>query len=265
MMKRVIYDFGANTGNDIPYYLKKADVVVAVEANPTLCKSIESRFNYELAAGQLHVENCVVTDGTETEVDFYIYKRAHGGSRFPRPKDRDIDNFTKIRLPSSSPKSLIEKYGEPFYIKIDVEHFDQAILRALFANNVYPQFISAEAHSVDVFALLVASGRYNAFKLVDGSSVSRQYNKMPFISKDGVREVYSFPDDAAGPFGEDIHGEWMTANNFFMLLAFEGLGWVDIHASNLSEDKISSIRWKKVRISNYLLKRLKSKLRRVLS
>jgi len=33
-MKRIIYDFGANTGNDIPYYLKKADVVVAVEANP---------------------------------------------------------------------------------------------------------------------------------------------------------------------------------------------------------------------------------------
>jgi len=28
-MKRVIYDFGANTGNDIPYYLKKADVVLS--------------------------------------------------------------------------------------------------------------------------------------------------------------------------------------------------------------------------------------------
>ena len=264
-MKRIIYDFGANTGNDIPYYLKKADVVVAVEANPMLCKSIESRFNHELSAGQLYVENCVLTDGIETEVDFYVNKRAHGGSQFPRPKDRDIDDFSKMRLPSSSPKGLIEKYGEPFYIKIDVENYDHAILRTLFANNIYPQFISAEAHSVDVFALLVASGRYNAFKLVKGARVSQQYNKMPFTSKDGVREVYSFPDDAAGPFGEDIHGEWMTANNFFILLALEGLGWVDIHASHLSEGKISSIRRKKVRIGNYLLKRLQSKLRRVLS
>src|ERR1700733_12071289 len=118
-MKRVIYDFGANTGNDIPYYLKKADVVVAVEANPALCKSIESRFNHELSAGQLYVENCVLTDGIEADVDFYIHKRAHGGSQFPKPNDRDIDDFSKIRLPSLSPKNLIEKYGEPLYIKID--------------------------------------------------------------------------------------------------------------------------------------------------
>jgi hypothetical protein len=116
-----------------------------------------------------------------------------------------------------------------------------------------------------VFALLVASGRYNAFKLVDGSSVSQQYSKMPFTSKDGLHEVYSFPYDAAGPFGEDVHGEWMTANNFFMLLAFEGLGWKDIHASHHSDDKISSTRWKKVGLMNYLLKRFRLKLRRVLS
>jgi hypothetical protein len=111
-MKRVIYDFGANTGNDIPYYLKKADAVVAVEANPTLCKSIESRFNHELSTGQLYVENCVLIDGIETEVDFYINMRAHGGSQFPRPKDRDVVNFIKIRLPSSSPTNLKSK-GDP--------------------------------------------------------------------------------------------------------------------------------------------------------
>jgi FkbM family methyltransferase len=264
-MKRIIYDFGANTGSDIPYYLKKADVVVAVEANPTLCKSIESRFNGDLSAGRLHVENCVLTDGIETEVDFYIDKRAHGGSRFPKPNDRDIDKFDKVKLPSLSPATLIERYGEPFYIKIDVEFYDRAILRALFLNNIYPKFISAEAHSIDIFALLVASGRYDAFKLVEGSNVAQKYNKMPFTSKDGVREVYSFPDDSAGPFGEDIHGEWMSADNFFVLLALEGLGWKDIHATNVSEDKISSTRWKKLHISAYLFKRLQSKLKRAFS
>jgi hypothetical protein len=31
---KIIYDLGANNGDDIPYYLLKADTVVAVEANP---------------------------------------------------------------------------------------------------------------------------------------------------------------------------------------------------------------------------------------
>ncbi len=42
--KKIIYDFGANNGDDIPYYLKKAELVVAVEANPSLCQKIEERF-----------------------------------------------------------------------------------------------------------------------------------------------------------------------------------------------------------------------------
>lgn len=36
MGKRVIYDFGSKNGDDIPYYLEKPDLDVAVEANPIL-------------------------------------------------------------------------------------------------------------------------------------------------------------------------------------------------------------------------------------
>ena len=32
--KEIIYDFGSNNGCNLAYYLKKADKVVAVEANP---------------------------------------------------------------------------------------------------------------------------------------------------------------------------------------------------------------------------------------
>ena len=37
---KIIYDIGANNGDDIGYYLKKADQVIAVEANPDLSKRI---------------------------------------------------------------------------------------------------------------------------------------------------------------------------------------------------------------------------------
>ncbi|MFZ0210318.1 MAG: hypothetical protein WAL59_30150, partial [Roseiarcus sp.] len=133
-MKRIIYDFGAHNGDDSPYSLKKSDVVVAVEANPILCDSLRSKFNTELTAGRLYVENCVVTEGIETDVDFYINKYGTGSSQFPKPKDCDMERFDKIVLPSLSPITIIRKYGEPFYIKIDIEHYDDAILRTLFVN-----------------------------------------------------------------------------------------------------------------------------------
>ena len=37
-MKKIIYDFGASDGKNIPYYLLKSDLIVAVEANPKSSK-----------------------------------------------------------------------------------------------------------------------------------------------------------------------------------------------------------------------------------
>jgi len=45
---KVIYDFGANRGDNIPYYLMKSDRVVAIEANPVLCNIIRERFSDEI-------------------------------------------------------------------------------------------------------------------------------------------------------------------------------------------------------------------------
>ena len=229
--KKIIYDLGANNGDDIPYYLKKGDVVVAVEANPILCKQIRNRFQAQIEQGTLFVESCVLTTGeTSSEVNFYVHKTNDVLSQFPPPLD--AENFEKVRLPSKSVLQLVQRYGEPHYIKIDIEHYDEAILRALFENDIVPPFISAESHSIEVFSLLVALGRYNAFKLVDGRSVSKRYLNHKILVKE-KEEFYSFPYHSAGPFGEDILGEWMTAENFFRLLAFEGLGWKDIHATNV--------------------------------
>ena len=44
---KVIYGLGSNNGDDIPYYLLKAQRVIAVEANPVICEQIQSRFQQE--------------------------------------------------------------------------------------------------------------------------------------------------------------------------------------------------------------------------
>jgi FkbM family methyltransferase len=256
--KKIIYDLGANNGDDIPYYLKKADAVVAIEANPSLCHHMEKRFFSEIEHNRLIVENRVITtDDSENEVFFYIHKHNHVLSQFPKPDETTADAFERVRVQAQSILKLIQKYGDPYYIKIDIEHYDEAILRALFQHDIRPPFISAESHSIEVFSLLVSLGRYNAFKLVDGPSVPQKYKHAP-ITLEGRREWYSFPHHSAGPFGEDIAGDWMTANNFFRLLAYENLGWKDIHATNQVPPNLSAVPRMETYIKRKVIKRLNS-------
>jgi FkbM family methyltransferase len=229
--KKIIYDFGANNGDDIPYYLLKADQVIAVEANPVLANHIRARFAEAIAAGRLVVEACALTvEESGPAVPFYVHKLNHVLSQFPRPEPAQLAEFDEIQVPSSNVVQLIRRHGEPHYIKVDIEHYDQAILRALFDAGVFPPYISAESHSAEVFALLLTVGRYQAFKLVDGRSVPARYREARIMTLSG-EAGYSFPAHSAGPFGQDVAGPWMTANNFFRVLGFVGLGWRDIHAS----------------------------------
>jgi hypothetical protein len=97
-------------------------------------------------------------------------------------------------------------------------------------NDVRPPFISAESHNIDIFCLLVDMGGYKSFNIVDGATVAEKY-KNHLIKVSEKNEIYSFPWHSSGLFGHDIPNEWMTPNNFFRLLAYEGLGWKDIHAT----------------------------------
>ncbi len=57
--ERIIYDFGMNNGDDLPYYLEKGTQVVGVEANRSLCDLVRERYSEEIRSGQLVIENCV--------------------------------------------------------------------------------------------------------------------------------------------------------------------------------------------------------------
>jgi FkbM family methyltransferase len=233
--RKVIYDFGSNNGDDVPYYLKKADVVVAVEADPALAQVIRDRFAEQIAGGSLFVENCVLAEtGSPPVVPFYVHRERPFLSQFPRPGDRAIGDFDELLLPAKTPLQLVQAHGAPFYIKIDVEHYDAVILRELFLNGIRPPYISAESHSIDVFCWLVSMGGYRSFNLVNGPTVQLDYANHAIGTKDS-KESYSFPAHSAGPFGADIRGPWMTPNNFFKVLALRRLGWKDIHATSLIE------------------------------
>ncbi len=234
-MKKVIYDFGANNGDDVEYYLKKADLVVAVEADPTLCADMGKRFADEIASGRLVIENCVLAeeDPPATTVPFYLKNQEeetdhyyHAVNQFPRPADDQIHHFTEVQLPARSSVDIVRQYGEAYYIKVDIEHYDHRVLEALFRGGVKPPYISAETHIIDVFAQLVLNG-YGSFKLIDGETVPVEYGDAAIETLNGPGS-HSFKLHSAGPFGNDIKGPWWDKNNFIKVL---NLGWKDIHAS----------------------------------
>jgi len=185
-MEKVIYDIGSNNGDDIPYYLMKCDKVVAVEANPLLSEGIKSRFVEEINNGKVVVESCVITDQPDLgDVNFYVHKHNHVLSQFPSPLSNQLTEFDVVKLPSVSILDIINKHGTPYYMKMDVEHYEVPLLKALFTHNIRPSYISAESHSWEVFETLVNEGGYKLFKLVTGWSVCDVYKKETMLTAIG--------------------------------------------------------------------------------
>ena len=228
--ERVIFDIGSNNGDDIPYYLLKAHTVVAIEANPLLCSHIQSRFPNEILSRRLFVENVALTSCGHENVDFYIHKKHHVLSSLSI--QGNSDDYTKITVKTLGIEELVSRYGTPYYVKIDVEGTDEDILDDLAKLSLRPSYLSAESHKISVFALLSERLNYNSFKLVDGKSVPYSYRKTIVNSLFHDKPYgYSFPAHSAGPFGNDIFGQWMDKATFLKLPAMQGLGWKDIHAS----------------------------------
>lgn len=227
----VIYDFGSNNGDDIPYYLLKADKVVAVEANPALARMIADRFPKEISSGRLVLENVAVTEEDDDEpIAFYVHRRHHVLSTVLKPQQSEEHNYDKILVPTIAAPILVAKHGLPFYIKIDLEGFDIIVLRALFQQGVRPHQISVEGHDAAALGMLAAMGGYKRFKIVRGYEIGRVIAEATITDRTGTDTAYRFPVHSAGPFGEDIRGPWLNSRDFFRVLQVEGLGWYDIHA-----------------------------------
>jgi FkbM family methyltransferase len=230
-MSEVIYDFGANRGNNIAYYLLKSKKVVAVEANPALAKVIASRFAKEIAEQRLCVENVVLSEiQHDGEVPFYVHKINSEWSQFPKPQSEQLNDFSVVHLKSRTPAEIVKQHGQPLYIKVDVEHYDEAILRNLAAHQIRPKYLSAEMHSFGPFAQLAANFGYSAFQLLESSQVGLNLKDHVINSLDG-QQNYRFEVRESGPFGNDLPGEWLTAEDMAKHLAEVGYGWRDMHAT----------------------------------
>lgn len=236
MVPKVIYDFGANAGQNLRYYLRKADVVVAVEANPDLADAIRQEFADEILGGRVHVVSAAITsDAADAgSADFFVYQGArpdgHVLSSLERPASQSPRDFGVISVPTVSARALFEQYGDPYYVKIDIEHHDATVLRDVLQWQPLPDFVSAEAHDPEVLALLLLERRYLGFQIVNGSRVQSDFGNA-LITVGGAKMIWNFVRHSAGPFGEDLPSAWLTRPALLRQYGQLGPGWFDIHAS----------------------------------
>ena len=230
-MTDLIYDIGMHQGEDSKFYLLKGFRVVAVEADPDLCAAAEERLRDYTATGQLTIVNRAIAPASGP-VTFYRSERS-GWSTVVDEMDKS-NAARGVRSKAMSVEAitlgdLVGRYGDAFYMKLDIEGMDRAALASLAESTIRPRYLSIEtsfsreptfaAAKADFDAL--AKLGYDRFKIVDQRVVHKQVPPDPPAT--GRYVPYRFVDGESGLFGEETSGRWLTTNQ--ALMAFRRMIW----------------------------------------
>jgi FkbM family methyltransferase len=231
----LIFDIGAHTGGDAAFYLQKGFKVVAVEPYPPHFEHLRQRFAQYISAGSFHVEpfgiGKVAGEGT-----LFIHESHSEWHR--SEKDPNSPSFGKLKPESVRyilMSKLFEKYGVPYYLKIDIEGSDWLAITAIGAERK-PVFVSFEVHQETELCLehLLFNG-YRSFQIVEQSK--HRLTLPPFPPREGEFAKYQFDAFCSGLFGRELPSEWCDIKSIRAQfpLDWSGHRWYDIHASVWSQ------------------------------
>jgi len=275
-MSDLIYDVGLHAGEDSLFYLLKGFRVVAVDANPAMCRLAGDRLARFVRTGQLRIVNAAIADRRgrltffeNAKSDWSTLVREwdeQNAARGSRSREVTVEGITLA--------DLVAEHGDAYYMKIDIEGMDRCALETLATVAVRPKYVSLESAfprdpSFDgvkaEFDTLTHLG-YDRFKIVAQHRVEEQLPPNPAAA--GEYFPYKFDAGSSGLFGEEAPGDWMdlaSALEAFRAIIRDGwpltllhrrmalyirycglverftgkapdLGWYDIHARHSSVD-----------------------------
>jgi len=236
MNNNLIFDLGFLVGQDTDFYLKKGFCVVAVDANPLLIDEGKKKFSDYIASGRLVLLN-VGIGRTYENLPFYVNKQLSEWSSFDKQIGTSRGEYYVIEVPVVPLSSVIDKYGVPYYIKIDIEGHDLMAIQSLRGMWDRPQYISVENGQAHMIDELYEQG-YRKFKFVNQANIHEIRLCKP--AKEGIYIDYKFPFGASGPFGEEIDTEWLDrdavleqSNSYWNKTNRDGNidGWFDLHVA----------------------------------
>jgi FkbM family methyltransferase len=179
MENRLVFDIGANNGDDAEVYLKRGRKVVAVEANPDLCAGLRERFAAEIASGQFVLVDKAIS--RRRRVTLYVNTSDHGwGTILPSYAEHGRKmrgELRAIEVETTTVIDLIREHGVPHRMKVDIEGVDYLCLLDLFDSDL-PAHLSIERPKSlgdQMFALdLLHRLGYARFAFVDQTAAGNQ-------------------------------------------------------------------------------------------
>ncbi|RAM51244.1 MAG: FkbM family methyltransferase [Hapalosiphonaceae cyanobacterium JJU2] len=216
MDKNLIIDVGVHTGEDTEFYLKKGFRVIGIEANPDIYEGTKKRLHTYIETGQLILLNFAISSQNQP-VTFYINL------------DRSIWSTTSLDFMSRNEflgtrstattvegrkfENILQEFGIPYYLKVDIEGADLLCLQALQSFGTKPQFLSIESTQTswnDLLAelTLLKELGYKKFKAINQKDAPKQV--CPFPAKEGEYIKHQFEYGSSGLFGEETPGNWLS-------------------------------------------------------
>lgn len=254
MEKKLVFDIGMHIGQDSVNYLKEGCKVVAVEANPVLTERNAEKFKKYIDDGSLIILNVGISD-KEGVLPFYVNKKTSEWSSFDLGLgSRNNTPYEVKNIPCVTTASLFEKYGMPYFMKVDIEGLDYLCINDL-PNVSAPEnvkYVSCEASQISLLDTLHQKG-YTKFKLIhqgyNFNPINMKLEQNPLFTKFlsvyiGIRlrlrnVVQSrYPYSSSGPMPENSKGAWLSYETTRQLyLDFEKIAaqahksWFDFQAT----------------------------------
>lgn len=125
---KLVFDIGANIGDTVEQFVLISSKVICFEPNPTLVSELRGRFeNSSVVVDERAVSN---KNGTQ------IFKISNANTISTLSEDwitnsRFTESYTwdtHVQVETVTLDSIVEQYGEPDYIKIDVEGHEFEVL-----------------------------------------------------------------------------------------------------------------------------------------
>src|SRR5262249_3444934 len=133
---------------------------------------------------------------------------------------RDGSAHHSIRVPCRRFESILDEFGVPFFLKVDIEGNDYLCIDALMHARALPDYLPAEPGWFERFVEKLSAAGYTRFKCISQfhylplqHPASAEQTRFEQGDTSHVRRVgdWVFPHGASGPFGEDTFGRWMDA------------------------------------------------------
>lgn len=253
--KNLIIDIGMHKGEDAIHYLKSGYNVLGVEANPILVDEAKKKFSNYIKDGKLQIINVGIAE-KEGILPFYKNLRLTEWSSFNYEfGTRNNTKCETINVPCITTAQLLEEYGVPYYLKVDIEGYDLICVSGLSNDRELPQYISCEAGNVESLDTLKDKGykkfklinQLNNFKAINLDTERKKYYPRYQIIRNGIKlRLQKFitlkhPYGSAGPFAEKTDGPWLTYEKardlYLAFLQYDlqkpinHVSWFDFHAT----------------------------------